>query len=146
MAHRYGNFALQLNDSDANKMWGGSTQAAQPAANHVRRLQEDLIRLGFTTIGEPSGVFDLFTEWAVREFQIAAKSDYVAIEDVGHENAIYHTRLSRIQNSSPYPSSQPISGHVNVETEQRIALWLRYFLRCPLLIVPGDRANAPTGN
>ncbi|WP_095125036.1 peptidoglycan-binding protein [Pseudomonas sp. Irchel s3a12] len=98
----YGNFDLRRGDHDGkpeqNKppRWAGNdnpvlsvvtaetaaaflgTSAALGVSEHVRKLQEDLITLGFSIVGTPDGGFGSHTEWAVREFQIYASMAQVA--------------------------------------------------------------------
>lgn len=99
---KYGNFDLQYGDYDGSTeqemapRWGGinnpdledlSAETALLDSNsiamlgiseYVRELQEDLLTLGFSIVGEPSGNFDLKTAWAVRELQIYSKLSQVA--------------------------------------------------------------------
>ena len=98
----YGNFDLRKKDHDGKPAqntpprWGGvdnqpvaitnaetagaasGSSAALAVPEHVRKLQEDLIGLGFSVLGKPTGEFDTRTEWAVREFQIYASMAQVA--------------------------------------------------------------------
>ncbi|MCF4995374.1 hypothetical protein GIW69_07290 [Pseudomonas syringae] len=98
----YGNFDLRKKDHDGKPAqntpprWGGvdnppvaitnaetagaasGNSAALAVPEHVRKLQEDLIGLGFSVLGKPTGEFDTRTEWAVREFQIYASMAQVA--------------------------------------------------------------------
>jgi len=98
----YGDFDLCRKDHDGKPAqntpprWGGvnnppvtitsaetavaasGTSAALAVPEHVRKLQEDLISLGFSVVGKPTGDFGSRTEWAVREFQIYASMTQVA--------------------------------------------------------------------
>jgi hypothetical protein len=98
----YGNFDLRRKDHDGKPAqnipprWSGidnppitvanaetaaattGNGAALAVPEHVRKLQEDLISLGFSVLGKPSGDFGPRTEWAVREFQIYASMSQVA--------------------------------------------------------------------
>ena len=98
----YGNFDLRRGDHDGKPAqntpprWGGNDNpvltlvnaetaavflgsgAALAVPEHVRKLQEDLISLGFSVLGKPSGDFGTRTEWAVREFQIYASMSQIA--------------------------------------------------------------------
>lgn len=98
----YGNFDLRRGDHDGkpaqNKppRWGGNdnpvltvlnaettaaflgSSAALAVPEHVRKLQEDLVALGFSIVGKPDGGFGARTGWAVREFQIYASMNKVA--------------------------------------------------------------------
>ncbi|MDF3193352.1 peptidoglycan-binding domain-containing protein [Pseudomonas sp. 1928-m] len=98
----YGNFDLRRGDHDGkpaqNKppRWAGSdnpvltvinaetaaaflgSSAALTVPEHVRKLQEDLVALGFSIVGKPDGGFGIRTGWAVREFQIYASMNKIA--------------------------------------------------------------------
>ncbi|PMQ11008.1 hypothetical protein PseAD21_14390 [Pseudomonas sp. AD21] len=98
----YGNFDLRRKDHDGKPAqntpprWGGvenppvtvtnaetagvtsGSSAALAVPEHVRKLQEDLISLGFSVLGKATGEFGPRTEWAVREFQIYASMVQVA--------------------------------------------------------------------
>jgi peptidoglycan hydrolase-like protein with peptidoglycan-binding domain len=68
---------------------------------HVRRLQEDLRELGFLVATETRpndvAVFDMHTEWAVKEFQIYASMDHVAkMHFNGNGTAVADNRLRAI--------------------------------------------------
>lgn len=98
----YGGFDLRLGDHDGKPAqnlpprWGGidnpslSSISAETASSisgnsaalaiyeHVRKLQEDLVFLGFSVVGKPDGEFGIRTGWGVREFQIYASMAQVA--------------------------------------------------------------------
>ncbi|WP_123597525.1 peptidoglycan-binding domain-containing protein [Pseudomonas frederiksbergensis] len=65
-----------INAETAAAFLGSSAVLAVP--EHVRKLQEDLITLGFSIVGKPDGGFGGRTAWAVREFQIYASMAQVA--------------------------------------------------------------------
>lgn len=154
---RYGGHALRRNDDDSTRLWGGtgphetdvpidvapSTAAgstAMVAPAPVRRLQEDLWELGFCVVPHPAtGKFDRNTEWAVREFQAYAKMEQVAQQEATalhvEPNSVspqYMLYLSGAANPSKYDG--PVSGVVNQKTRERLALWLRERLRCPVVV------------
>ena len=135
--NRYGNFQLRKGDNDNLRKWGGVvvTLADSPlGASHVKRLQEDLQKLGFTIAGKPDGEFDLETEWALREFQDHAKGDFVAEEDVLSTDWDYVDRLTQVANSNPYPAGSPLSGQLNNATADRLVHWLTFGWRCPVIV------------
>ncbi|WP_139348085.1 peptidoglycan-binding protein [Pseudomonas sp. C9] len=98
----YGSFDLRRGDHDGKPAqntpprWGGNdnpvltvvsaetaaaflgSSAALAVPEHVRKLQEDLVTLGFSVAGKPDGGFGIRTSWAVREFQIYASMNRVA--------------------------------------------------------------------
>lgn len=98
----YGNFDLRRGDHDGKPVqnkpprWGGNdnpvltvinaettaaflgSSAALAVPEHVRKLQEDLVALGFSIVSKPDGGFGAHTAWAVREFQIYASMNKVA--------------------------------------------------------------------
>ena len=92
----YGGYDLKRNmtfantDRDDQRRWGG--QVRTEVADHVQQLQQDLRDLGFLLVGNPDGVLGRKTEWAVREFQIYAKMEYVAKEDTSGAQ-VYLDRL-----------------------------------------------------
>jgi hypothetical protein len=130
----YGGFSLQRKDSDTNQVWGGEKRIA--VANHVVELQQDLKELGFRIVGESSdGVFGRNAEWAVREFQIYAKMEFVA-RDIAKEKASLssipdYLRLVEQKNDDRY--SGAVSGVVNLETAKRIKAWKEKGWRCPAI-------------
>lgn len=167
---RYGCHDLQRGDrdrdpADANRpRWAGQAGAAasvcQPpppapanTPRHVRDLQEDLRTLGFLVVGAPSGIFDLATHWAVREFQIYAKMERIArvragvaanlqrgahevAADLGYDAATsqsaYVASLEGTANTARYRGV--VSGTVNADTRAAIDHWLRNNWRCPVVI------------
>jgi hypothetical protein len=109
----------------------------------VTQLQDDLRELGFAIIDDPAGTFGLTTEWAVREFQIYAKSRFIAIES-GNDPR-YMANLAQALNLYPYDG--PVSGVVNVGTRILIHLWKSKSWRCPVIVEAWDtdRATIPPG-
>lgn len=136
MADIYGGFSLQRKDSDTNQVWQGAKRDISPNPNYVAELQQDLKELGFLIVGESSdGVFGRNAEWAVREFQIYAKMEYVA-RDIAKEKASLssipdYLRLVEQKNDDRY--SGAVSGVVNLETAKRIKAWKEKGWRCPVI-------------
>jgi hypothetical protein len=150
----YGGYSLRRGDRDNGRVYEGGSRTADagdnvPAAGetgYVRQLQEDLYALGFTFV-QADGDFGLMTEWAVREFQIAAKMPSIAVEQpiTADSPPRYIDRLTKGLNLMPYDG--PISGVVNEATRLRIKWWVIARWRCPVVIeawnVNGpDRAGA----
>lgn len=164
---------LAEGDSDAELRWGGGTAPdAEPlhmealvAPNDdgrtgntlvqptpVRQLQLNLIDLGFTFVRRASpGVMDRLTRWGVREFQIYARMPIVAqqarpIASGGR----YVDTLQSVRLTRPY--NGPVSGVANPATHQAIQHWLRYNLRCPVVVsayteaAPGRPARVASEN
>lgn len=137
-AMAYGNYDLQSGDNDNQRLWEGQVRnapidnvPAQGDPGFVEQLQQDLRELGFLIVGIPNGDFARQTEWAVREFQIYAKMEYIAKEDTsGAPN--YLDRLSRFRNVFRYTG--PISGVVNAATRSAIQYWKAQRWRCPVII------------
>ncbi len=124
----------------------------------VANLQSDLWTLGFWVFPRTSdgksvltGVFDWRTEWAVREFQIAAAMPNVAVQDVkkkpsGEECRTigkYLSTLSAKKNDKVYTG--PASGVVTPETAALIRHWLdgKNNYRCPLVVQVFRMKDAP---
>ncbi len=132
----------------------------------VKQLQNDLSTLGFLIVGEPTGEFDLKTEWAVREFQIYAKMETVAklkeglpdevrqgadaVKLLGQKKgsnppvSVYVDSLESVTNAAPYTG--PVSGVVNEGTRNALTHWMEENYRCPVVIeawtTPGNKRTA----
>ena len=134
-----------------------ATGASDPSSNVqdqdillIAKLRRHLWALGFWVfprvqkdgvVGpEPSGVFDWRTEWAVREFQIAAAMPNVAVQDVNKKptddecrsKGKYLSTLSA-QKNDQILDEHP-SGVVTTKTAETIQYWLDHHYRCPLVI------------
>jgi hypothetical protein len=139
---RWGGYDLRRADADDEPRWGGETRSAaagdempdDPAADgFVRRLQEDLAETGFAVVGTPDGDFGRNTSWAVRELQIYAKMEFLAVESAADPPApVYGDRLSRVQNGAVYTG--PVSGVLNAQTRACLATWLANRWRCPVVV------------
>lgn len=138
-------FDLERGDDDARLTWGGvsvlppAAVAASGPCNTlsppapVAELQRNLRTLGFLLAPEPHGVFDMWTEWAVREFQLYAKMELVAREDTSSQAPEYVDRLSQVPTGA-HRYSGPVSGVVNAQTRAAIAHWLKESWRCPVVL------------
>lgn len=100
-------------------------------SDEIRRLQQNLIELGFLIVGEVNGVMNLSTEIALREFQSYAKMPNLAREAEGGADT-YLSRLSQIANPKKYEG--PVHGLADAATQELIALWVGSRLRCPVVI------------
>ncbi len=73
----YGGFLLRFGDNDAARRYGGIDGAVATEQRYVRTLQEQLDRVGFTSVGTPDGAFGPGTAMALRELQIEAQQNQV---------------------------------------------------------------------
>lgn len=136
-ADRWGSYDLRRGDRDGEQRWAGATRSADagdevPAAGtdgFVHRLQKDLRELGFLIVGLPDDIFGRLTEWAVREFQIYAKTGFVAVEVAPGPDppAVYGDRLSQAANTAVYggPVSGVLNGQAGAPTAARAAMACR---------------------
>jgi len=183
---RYGNFDLQRDDHDGvirdNRppRWGGlidppshpsigETPQDQGGATlvvpqYVQQLQRDLRSLGFGVVGVPSGNFDRYTEWAVREFQIYAGMSHVAqfsparlqsilpanrvgapMPEHAHDVASLGICKGSIPAESVYVATLsrvpntyrytgPVSGVLDQRTRNALDHWIHHQYRCPVVI------------
>jgi hypothetical protein len=128
----------------------GSCTVTDGNTQLIAKLQRDLWSLGFWVfpreikddVVQPaiSGVFDWRTEWAVREFQIAAAMPNVAVQDVRKEpteaecrtTGKYLSSLSATKNACDFKGSP--NGAVDEATRAALKFWLANNYRCPLVI------------
>ncbi len=134
----YNGYHLRRGDSDRTKTYGGQVQG-NDAGGHVAQLRSDLAALGFAIAlrhddGADGRDFDGNVEDAVREFQIAVKSDHLAIDD-GSAEPFLLDRLSSVAVTA-VPVTTPVTGVVNAATNARIASWQKHKWRNPHLVVP----------
>lgn len=126
----------------------------------IAKLQRDLWSLGFWVfpreikgdIVQPviSGVFDWRTEWAVREFQIAAAMPNVAVQDVKKTptqeecktKGKYLATLSAKKNDKVL--GEHPSGVVTEKTADTIKYWLEHNYRCSVVIQAFRMKNEAT--
>jgi|GEM_PF-734735 len=139
----YGGYALRRGDRDDQLRYAGAARSAAsgervPAAGEtpfVRRLQDDLVALGFAVVGAPDGQFGRTTEWALREFQFYARLPLTAREsDAPGAPADYLGRLAQVAVAEADRYTGPISGVANQATQAAIQRWLANRWRCPLVI------------
>ncbi len=133
----YGGFSLRLGDRDPGPtgpaIYGGQPRPGVTAA-HVCRLQTDLATLRFLGL-DPTGVFDIRTEWAVRELETYAGLHCAAREDNQAKAADYwnHYVTEALSPEGRLPTTA-IDGVVTAETARCIQVWLARGWRCPVLI------------
>ncbi|MGB7208409.1 MAG: DUF2272 domain-containing protein [Pyrinomonadaceae bacterium] len=96
-------------------------------------MQQALLDFGIRIQPRVTGVFDVDTEWAVREFQIYAKCTTVATI-TNPAAARYVDRLSGVRNAYFAGLNDPVSGVVDSGTRARIEAWIRERYRCPVVI------------
>lgn len=129
----------------------------------VSQLQADLWELGFwfkgmvadteqgqysfepgdqsnLTTAHASGHFDVATEWALREFQIAAKRETVARHTGGNDDR-YLDNLEAVENDARYGDDHDISGVLDEYTAKRIQYWLQNDWRCPVVVEAFDNGG-----
>jgi len=129
----------------------GSTNVQDQDTRLIAKLRNHLWTLGFWVfprvkdktgvVGpEPSDAFDWRTEWAVREFQIAAAMPNVAVQDVKKKptedecktKGKYLATLSAKKNDKIL--GEHPSGVVTGRTAETIKYWLDHHYRCPVVI------------
>lgn len=121
----------------------GKNLARGARGTEVGSLQSHLKTLGFSIVRhDPSGSFGIFTEWAVREFQLYAKAPRVARVTQPLSNPgvwfdllpgqRYSDMLSGVANTLPY--GEPIHGVVTDATVTAIEQWSDRDWRCPVVI------------
>lgn len=132
----YGGFDLQRGDHDNRNnqgIYGGKNRMPGGSKIYVQQLKEDLRELGFNILGAGTlnGEFDIYTEWAVREFQIYTRMPFLAKQEEGPYQ-YYIDSLSQVHNLVRYPGF--ISGVANTATRLLIQYWKREGLKCPVVI------------
>lgn len=107
----------------------------------VFALQSGLRELGFAVVGNPDGDFGPHTEWAVREFQIAARWNTVARQAVSAD--CYADTLEPVEN--PVRLTSTVTGVADDELVDLVQRWTRESLRCPVVLEAWDvHKGAPT--
>jgi hypothetical protein len=153
---KYGNYDLKIDDSDTTRKYGGTIRALADieftinANGHttqprfINNLKNDLYSLNFNVftnnIERDNGVFDLHTEWAVREFQIYASMEIVAVEDPAKSAPVMGDNYISTTNEMLYAG--PISGQLNVETKIVLQFWLDKGYKCPVILTAWTMAGA----
>ncbi|WLD15121.1 peptidoglycan-binding domain-containing protein [Planctellipticum variicoloris] len=135
----YAGFELQLGDVDKPTgqvpTYAGVKHPEQAGASHVRQLQQDLVTLRFLNRA-PTGLFDIRTEWAVREFQTYAGLTKAArTTATGAEPVDFWSRYeTRILAAEARLAAAEIHGVATTTTAACLQVWLRDKLRCPVVI------------
>lgn len=125
-------YDLQLGDNDEQRIFGGKVHPEE-GRKLVRLLQDELAAFGFRIEMAP-GVFDLKTEWAVREFQLYAALPKGAIQD-GDPQKPYPLQLSQIDVPEAERYHGRISGTVNEQTRECMLRWKQNpQRRCPVVV------------
>jgi len=158
----YGGYLLQQGDRDDTAApfqprYGGVQRAATGATRHIEHLVTDLRHVGFATAGfdvQGAGANqnlvndpDRFREptgWAVREFQIHAGMERIAIIAAEHDASpaddnLDYTLFLQDVNPNPVRYTGPISGMANMETRCLLQYWKRQRYRCPVIVQAFDR-------
>jgi hypothetical protein len=132
-------YVLRLDDSDHPRTDGSRVYEARVhdgphTSNWIARLQAALARLKFALVpGWDAGGhedtlqrFDDPTEWAVREFQMAAK-----LPNAEHATTGNPVPLA---GDARYPDGEPVSGVVNARTLAALLAWAGQDLVCPVRV------------
>lgn len=148
-------FDLQRDDDDAERRWSGVVRGAVGAAtaasgptsslamtSPVADLQRDLRGVGILLGPEPSGTFDVATEWAVREFQCYARMTTVAVEGPPGSAPEYVDRLSPVATGT-HRYAGPVSGVANAATRAALAHWIGARWRVPVVLDVWDMKASP---
>ena len=121
-------FILKRDDDDAKRVYGGWINTGE-TINWVARLQKLLSDVGFAfdvawaaLDGTAPRAFDRVTEWAVREFQVAAR--YARILKAG----------ASVANGFPNRDEVIPSGVVDARTREALNFWSEEPYRCPVEI------------
>ncbi len=150
----YGGYVLRRNDNDAAFRWGGRVAGVEdprPAAGeygYVRQLQLDLHAVGILLHTSTNGNFDVLTEMALREFEIAARFTQVArpLAGAAADAVLPQDTLEAV----PLPASSRLTGPIlgALEPAVRAALrqWLAAGWRHPVVLYAVRRGQAPLVN
>jgi hypothetical protein len=142
---RYGGYNLNLGDQDRGFKYGGVKRTRanwdslppEGTLPFVEKLQVDLSDLGFKLVKhDPKGIFDRYTKWAVREFQIYANMKNVARLTGTDER--YANQLSRVRNTN-WRQGPKVTGVLNRATRYALQHWLDNQYRCPVVIDALDK-------
>jgi len=115
---RRGGFALQLGDSDSKSIYGGIARTPG-TTTYVQDLKADLLKLGFTGVGDSSGEFTQQTAMTLREFQIEASQD-----NIYATYAFGAPKSGQVLLPAIRRYRGPINGVADLETAQALHTWL----------------------
>jgi hypothetical protein len=153
----YGGYALQEGDSDKDRKYAGIVRAS--GGSFVQDLATDLHHLGFATAGKQinglgssqtlsavQGKFEPPTDWAVREFQVHAGMERIAMVEAANDaspddNDISYELDLRSLDPNPVCYLGPISGVANIETRALLQYWKRHYYRCPVNVTARHRIS-----
>jgi len=139
---KYGNYDLRKDDSDVTRKYEGIIRSlASSTPGFIQNLKTDLLALGFRMFDSADGNYDTYTEWAVREFQIYASMEKIALYDVNRptvDNSIAD-KLVSTNNNLIYTG--PISGVLNLETRIILQYWVEQGYRCPVVVAAFNMLN-----
>ncbi len=141
---RYGGYQLQWGDDDTKNppIYEGfgrvppDTLPDPGADGYVTVLQKDLQQLGIMPALPITGVFDRYTSWKIREFQIYADMDKVATEDPNAAGS-YADRLTGTANTQKYQGD--ITGRLDGATAVALKAWITNNYRCPVVAESRDQ-------
>lgn len=133
-------YVLRRDDSDANlpedagRIYGARFHRGPHGSNWIARLQASLAKLKFALVAawenanheNTTQTFDDKTEWAVREFQMAAKL-------LSAEHATTGASVT-LTGDAKLPIDEPVSGVVNARTLQALKAWAQQEIICPVQI------------
>lgn len=136
---RYGGYVLKAGDKDAKgedpPTYGGVERKGYTGTAHVAALQADLIELGLTLHRAPTGEFDRYTAWAVRELQIYGGRARVARDT---QPTPRPTRYLDALRAVDVPEADRyrgiVHGEVDLPTEALITTWKERQWRCPVVV------------
>ena len=146
-----GSFDLQRGDNDEERRWGGQLRSYSGGRKFVKELQKLLDKLGFAIVGEPTGTFDVKTEWAVREFQLYASAPKGAILQ-NATASLPHEQLKQIDLNETHLNGEKrykqytgrIHGAVDKDTRTILENWKNEKRHCPVVLTAFE-LNSSTG-
>lgn len=150
-------FDLQLEDDDSKRRWGGNDPSdpkvvaapggavsSMATTDPVAELQRSLRAVGIALGPKATGVFDADTELALREFQLYARMDHVALEDPRSAATEYADKLSQVATGT-HRFSGAVSGVYDAGTRAAMDHWIANHWRCPVVLDVWDvKAKPPT--
>jgi hypothetical protein len=143
---RYGGYQLQWDDNDTTNppLYEGQGRTSPPdqlppagTDGYVTVLQNDLQAIGIFPDLPIDGVFDQYTSWQLREFQIYAGMATVATVDQAQPaSAPLGDRLTPTQNAAQYTG--PITGKLDGPTALALKTWKDNGYACPVVAESRD--------
>jgi hypothetical protein len=145
---RYGGYQLQWDDNDTTNppLYEGAgrtapdTLPAPGADGYVTVLQKDLQALGIMPALPVTGIFDMYTSWQLREFQIYAGMDTVAtVSPNVVAGGPLADRLVATPNAAKYTGD--ITGRLDGATAFALQAWQTNGYACPVVAESRDQAG-----